>query len=155
MLWFPWSQRLVLVLLSPPDNADFSFFFKYYLLFRSKLKLHGSCAWKVAHFGFSRTVQGSWHVWMKLVMASRVEIMLRLLRFRVWLSSMVASRSKLKFLVRTHFFFFLSHNWIHFGHCYEFTSSCNVLYFTRSIHLQHLWHKWLHRLHKRRNSFPG
>lgn len=22
--------------------------------------------------------------------------------------------------------------------CYEFTSSCNVLYFTRSIHLQHL-----------------
>lgn len=108
----------------PPDNADFSFFFfffYYYLLFRSKLKLHGSCAWKVAHFGFSRTMQGSWHVWMKLAMALRVEIMLRLLRFRVWLSSMVANQSKLKFLVRTHlflllFFFFLSHKWVHFGH---------------------------------------
>lgn len=90
VLWFPWSLRLV----SFRNPECFS---NHLLLLRIQLCI---LTRKPAFHGFSRTVQGLWHVWMRLVTALRVETMSPSQRFRVWRSSMAASQWKLKSWVR-------------------------------------------------------
>lgn len=88
--WFPWSPRSVLI--SGPEC-----FSKCFLLLGIRSLYLDT---KPAHRGFSRTIQGLWHVWMRLVMALRVETMSPSQRFREWQSSMAASQWKLKSWVR-------------------------------------------------------